>query len=103
MEGYCYLFVGHRLAPLEADMQSFGEARVPSGWGSSVAYSSAVSYLPVDHTQLAGCKATDNSTLLNGDAMNQEDWRKKLEGQAQSMTFRDICTFRLLLACVFRT
>ena len=44
--------------------------------------------------------------MINVSAMQQrrdEPGRlAKLEGQAQSMTFRDICTFQLLLASVFR-
>ena len=97
--GYCYLFVGLRLAPLEADMQSFGEESRQFGLPMSL----QVQFPIFQQTALnLQGKARDNPTLLNGDAMDQEDWLKKVEGQAQSMTFRDICTFRLLLACVFR-
>jgi hypothetical protein len=43
-----------------------------------------------------------NPALLIGDALDQEVLLKGMEGEVHSKTLRDLCTFRLMLAYIFR-
>jgi hypothetical protein len=46
--------------------------------------------------------SSSRPTYLSGKAMDQSELLSTVEGNAERMTFRDICTFRLMLATVYR-
>ncbi|KAL3918505.1 MAG: hypothetical protein SGILL_004204 [Bacillariaceae sp.] len=96
--GYNYILVGYPLAALEKDMASY--AREARQFGLSGSLQAQFSIMLQTALNLQG--KSSYKTLLKGTAMNQEDMlSKEVEGKGRSMTRRDICIFRLMLACVY--
>ena len=96
--GYNYFLVGYPLAALEKDMTSYAlEARQ---FNLSASLQAQFSIMLQTALNLQG--KSKHRTLLKGAAMNQEEMLSNdVEGKGRSMTRRDICIFRLMLACVY--
>ena len=79
----------------ESDMTSFGEEQL----GLVPTIQAQFSILRLTASKLIG-KVGDDEAAHTGDWINQETFLSKVEGKGQSMTFRDICTFRLSIAYI---
>ena len=83
-------------------MRSFGDEATNLGLAPTI----QVQFPIVRQTALnLMCRSNDpnaSTTTLNGDAMDQESILSKVEGKGQAMTFRDLCTFRLMISYVYR-
>jgi predicted ATPase len=96
--GYIYIMVGLPLAPLEADMEAYGQESRQFGVTPSV----QVQFPIFLQTILNLRHEPQNPTELSGSAMNESDILDQVEGNGCSMTLRDILIFRLMLSFVFR-
>lgn len=96
--GYHYWFCGLPLAPLAQDMESYGQEARQFGLTPSI-----VVQFPIMLQSAMNLQGKSPSpTRLSGDAMNQKSLLQEVTGKQASNTFRDICTFRLMLGYIFR-
>ena len=96
--GYTYIVVGLPLSHLESDIQSYGEAARHFYLAPSI----QVQFPIIEQAVLNLMGKSEHTTVLKGSAMDQDELLSEVEGNGQSMTVRDICIFRLMLAYVFR-
>ena len=94
----CYICTGLKLTPLESDVESFG--REANQFGRPLSFVAVFHIIRQTILNLQTYNRTDPTKFV-GKALNQEEILDKLEGLAKKMTLRDICTFRLMLACIY--
>mmetsp|Transcript_5244 Transcript_5244/g.9305 ORF Transcript_5244/g.9305 Transcript_5244/m.9305 type:complete len:1034 (-) Transcript_5244:31-3132(-) len=98
--GYNYILVGYPLAALADDIKGYALESRQFGLSASL----QAQFVIILQTVLNLQGKSDCTTYLKGDAMDQEKFlQNAVEGKGQSMTCRDICIFRLMLACIFRS
>ena len=93
----CYLCIGLPLAPLEPDLISFGQEATLFGRPLSI----VVLFQIYRQTILNLQSCPIFPTVLKGEAMDQDKTLEMMTGKARSMTLRDICSFRLMLAVIY--
>ena len=79
-------------------MASFGEESSQLGLVATI--QAQFTILRLTALKLMG-RSQGDRTILAGEGIDQETVLSKVEGKGQSMTFRDICTFRLVLAYIY--
>ena len=93
----CYLCIGLPLAPLEPDLISFGQEATLFGRPLSIVCLFGIYRQTILNLQTLPVYPT----VLKGEAMDQDEILNLMDGKARSMTLRDICSFRLLLAVIY--
>jgi hypothetical protein len=93
----CYLCIGLPLAPLKPDLISFGHEAVLFGRPLSIVALFSIFRQTILNLQ----ELSNHPTILKGAAIDQDEILEQMEGNGRSMTRRDICTFRLMLACIY--
>jgi hypothetical protein len=96
--GYHYLFCGLPLGPIAQDMESYGQEARQFGLTPSI----TVQFPIMFQTTLNLQGKSLSTTRLEGEAMDETSILQEVSGKQSFMTFRDICTFRLMLAYLFR-
>lgn len=96
---FAYLCVGLPLGPLESDLVSFAMESRQFGMPNTVQVMYAIFRQTIHNLQTM----QPDPTLLKGEAFDQEKELNKFNGQGLVMTKRDVNTFRLMLACFYRT
>lgn len=97
--GYTYLSVGLPLDPLESDLLSFSNETRQFSVAESLKVLFPIFRQTIQNLQVLQPK---DQTLIKGDIFDQEKDLKRLTGAGLSMTLRDINSFRLMLACIYR-
>ena len=96
---YVYTMVGlPRSRHVASDMECFGKDARNFGLSPSI----QIMFPIFQQASMNLMGQYKEHVLLNGEAMKEEEVLAGLQGNAQKMTFRDICVMKLMLAVVYR-
>mmetsp|Transcript_27049 Transcript_27049/g.76084 ORF Transcript_27049/g.76084 Transcript_27049/m.76084 type:complete len:1493 (+) Transcript_27049:394-4872(+) len=99
---YCYMSLGLGLTPLESDMSNYHRLSMQFNMAPSLQVVFQVFQQTILNLQGEGYDMKHNPASLIGDIMNEDDVLLQMQGSTQYIpTVRDMCSSRLMLACVF--
>ncbi|MGK3757380.1 MAG: hypothetical protein ACI8RD_009694 [Bacillariaceae sp.] len=95
---YTYLNIGLPISPLNSDLLSFSKEAKQFGMPITMQVLFPILLQTIQNLQVL----KPNPTMLLGDIFDQEKELKKFKDAGLRMTLRDINSFRLMLACIYR-
>ena len=95
---YTYLNIGLPIGPLSSDLLSYSKEAKQFGMPTTMQVLFPILLQTIQNLQVL----KPNPTMLLGDIFDQEQELKKFKDVGLKMTQRDINSFRLMLACIYR-